>query len=301
VRHQCERTDLVLSQRIADTKNAVNETPEEKIEFEAPPVVETVLSIQFAPISGFTAAHAGCFWNQVGSSSPEWRNAKLNEIPRLEDEFENLGSEQLFGVPSWHIRPAIAHPRIQIIHPDQERMVQVQDSRFVYNWRKGSGPYPSYAKTKPAFDDLFGLFKKYLDSAAFPAPQPNQWEIIYINQVPKGKLWTRVAEWADTLPGLYMPTGYPLATVECETMGCTWRYRLSEGRGRLHISLQHGRTQEPEKLEVILLQLTARGPIADGGLTAEAGFALGHSAIVNTFKGMTSKQAHTEWKETSLC
>lgn len=221
----------------------------------------------------------------------------MGETAKLPDEFEDLGPEPIFSAPGFQIRPSDGSSRVQIISPDDERMIQVQDSRFVYNWRKRSGGYPSYTTIKPEFDRVFGLFNDYLRSAALPSPQPNQWEMHYVNQIPKGKLWESVSDWEKIFPGFYTPPGRPKSAVEFETAAGVWRYRLQGNRGRLHISMQHGRMPEGEKSQVILLQLIARGPIIDGQMSADDGFSAGHAAIVNTFHGMTSATAHTEWKE----
>lgn len=267
----------------------------QNIVFGAPPVIETVLSVQFQPIPGFTSAHAGCFWQgALAPNFPDWQNAKFMETQRLEDAFEDMAAEPSFGVPSFQLRASDPASRVQIIGSDEERMIQIQDSRFIYNWRKRHGKYPTYSIIKPEFDLLFQRFETYLEGAAFPPPQANQWEVIYTNHIPKGELWSGVADWVATIPGLYIPTGSP-EDVDFETMAGMWRYRLPEGRGRLHISLQHGRTLD--KQEVILLQFIARGPVGDGGLTVNAGLSTGHNAIVNTFHQMTSAQMHLEWKE----
>ena len=265
------------------------------IEFDAPPVIETVLSIQFAALPGFTAAHGGCFWQS--SLAAEWPNAKLAEAPRIEDEFEVFGTKPNFRSLGLEFRP-IDTSRTQITNGDEDRMIQVQDSRFIYNWRKRGGSYPRYSAIKPELNRLYARFVDYLQcvtSPKFPTPKPNQWEITYINHIPKNGIWNKALDWPEILPGLYIPTAEPHGAAELESLAGMWRYRLSDNRGRLHISLQHGQTAE--KVEVMVLQLTARGPVdLDRDLSVDNGFDLGHDAIVGTFRGITSAAAHAEWK-----
>jgi len=115
--------------------------------FKAPPVVETVLSIQFANLPGYSTAHAGWFWkvyleNPGGQPSLKW--SQVVDAPRLEDEFERFGAEEKWVVPHIKLLPPSQSQRTQIIRSDGERMAQVQDSRFILNWKKQAGVYPSF-------------------------------------------------------------------------------------------------------------------------------------------------------------
>jgi len=76
----------------------------------------------------------------------------------------------------------------------------------------------------------------------------------------------------------------------------SWGHILEKNLGRLHIEFRHSKSQEG--LEVIRLQLTARGPINEEQ-SLDRGFTLGHEAIVRTFTAMTSEVAHTYWKRTA--
>jgi hypothetical protein len=83
--------------------------------------------------------------------------------------------------------------------------------------------------------------------------------------------------------------------VRFDTLGNEWRYVLKPQFARLYLELKHVRNQAGE--EMMMLQLTARGRIAPAeGVTWEAGFDLGHEAIVRTFAAITSADAHKRWK-----
>src|SRR6266404_5886030 len=116
--------------------------------FEAPPVVETVLSLQFASLPGYSTAHAGWFWKEyleklAEGSSLRWSQAV--DAPRLEDQLERCGADDKWVVvPQVKLLPPSQSQRTQIIRSDGERMIQVQDSRFVLNWKKQAGVYPSF-------------------------------------------------------------------------------------------------------------------------------------------------------------
>ena len=85
------------------------------------------------------------------------------------------------------------------------------------------------------------------------------------------------------------------ARLSLDTMSCNWRFRLDGDRGRLHAMCRHALVGGVEGSEALLLNLTARGPVAEGQ-TWESGFDLAHRAIVQSFAAMTSAEAHKEWK-----
>ena len=57
------------------------------VDFESPPVVETVLGVEFAPIRGWAVPHFGLYWNEVRSEFPRFDvHAPLpSQIERFDD------------------------------------------------------------------------------------------------------------------------------------------------------------------------------------------------------------------------
>jgi uncharacterized protein (TIGR04255 family) len=53
--------------------------------YKNPPVVETVLSVQFNPLPNFGAGQLGAYWNELGA---EWPN--VTEAPGVEPEYERF-------------------------------------------------------------------------------------------------------------------------------------------------------------------------------------------------------------------
>src|ERR1035441_8360636 len=111
--------------------------------YDKPPLVETVLCAQFGQLAKFRTAHAGCFWKPYLDDS--WTT--IQAAPRIDDSFERFGDERKGGPHggSFRIFTTVEPQRTQIISADKTRMIQVQDSRFIYNWKKGDNfNYPSY-------------------------------------------------------------------------------------------------------------------------------------------------------------
>lgn len=258
--------------------------------FDHPPVIEAVLGVQFAPIPGVTSGHFGWFWKNF--LDPSW--VKALEATSLADQFEIFGEQEGWKLPLLPLTPAPA-VRLQIINAEDDRVIQVQNTRFIYNWRRRDSLYPSFEKLYPAFSAQFEGFRGFLRAAGLDDVSPNQWEVTYINHLPKGGLWETPEDWHEVLPGLYPPPGPPDG-VRFESGSVEWHFEIAPRRGRLHVSGQHGRLQGNGG-EVLGLQLTARGPVdqdkPDWGLGP--GLELGHRASVRTFTGLASEAALKHW------
>ena len=262
--------------------------------FDSPPVIETALSVQFARLSSFATATAGWFWKsylaKLGGAL-DW--SKASDAPRLEDRFERFGENEGWGTPGFRMGTVESH-RTQIIRADEERMIQVQDSRFVLNWRKGKGIYPSYTTLLEEFWTPYHAFEQFAKDAGLGAVEPNQWEITYVNHILQGDMWDSPRDWAKIFPSVSFPKS--TSGVSGETLNADWRYALSAERGRLYASLRHIKIA-PSNAKALQLQLTARGPVdLEKGWSIVEGFELGHGSIVTTFAAMTSEEAHKRWQ-----
>lgn len=261
--------------------------------FDNPPVVETVMGVQFAPLANLSNAHIGWYWKECLRT----RWTKVEQTTPLADQFETFGEERSWVRPGIRIgiRPQSEPDRLQIIQDDDERMVQVQRTRFICNWRKRGSTYPSYEALRKEFDERFDRFVSFAKSAGLGEPEPNQWEMTYVNHIEKDGLWSGPEDWAKVLPGFYAPlVGVP--DQRFESFAGEWHLVIEPNRGRLHVAASHGRVDQPEGREVLVLQLTARGPIdKERGLILDAGLNLAHQIIVESFTAMTSKAAHEVW------
>lgn len=266
-------------------------TTEENLSFENPPVIETVISVQFRPIAGFTSGHFGWFWKQ--SLAPSW--VKTVEAPCLPDQFERFGEQQILTPQAMFRFLDPNQPnRLQIVTSEDDRVVQLQNSRFIYNWRKRGAVYPRFKELCPEFLNKFGAFQGFLERAGLEPPSLNQWEITYINHINKGDLWQTTSDWSEILPGVFpIPRGAD--EVRFESVAVQWHFEITPERGRLHVSAEHGRSHEGG--EVLVLQLTARGPVEpdDPSRSLDAGLNLGHCSLVRTFARIASQKALDHW------
>lgn len=260
-------------------------------DFRKPPVIETVLGVQFSKLSGFTSAHPGVYWHKQ-LDTREWRTAM--QVAYLEDQFESFGDEREWKRPGIGVSPVGDRPdRIQIVHRGQEKMIQIQDTRFIYNWRKRSGPYPKYENVLPEFLSLLEGFKAFATSFGW-AIALNQWEVVYVNHFQRGDLWHSPSEWSRLLPLLVFPD-LPLDGQISDSFGGQWSFVLPGRTGRLYVSAKHGKAGGGSGPEVLILQLTARGRMLEEETSPRPEFDLGHEAIVNSFGALTTREAHEHW------
>lgn len=265
---------------------------ETDVTFKNPPVVETVLGIQFERLPGLTNAHLGAFWQQRKSEWPQ-----ISDAPPLEEQFEAFGKQ-----PEWHraIHLKITQApsaRLQMRNAAGDRMIQLQNCRLDYNWIGQHGQeYPRYRTVRPEFNDVLTDFDKLVAEHNLGDLVPNQWEITYVNHIPKGEVWSEPGEWANlfNLSGLaVVPEG-----LRFEGFGGHWHFEIEPQRGRLHVAVRHAFIGNTEKKEALVMNLTARGPIAKNQDTITAideGLNLGHDMIVKSFRDLTSQQAHDYW------
>lgn len=261
------------------------------LKFKNPPVVETVMGVQLDPLDGYADAHAGVF--AVRHLDDSWREFRVQ--PHLEDQFERFGTERKWGpAHGLMFRQGPGPERTQIIRSDQERMVQIQATRFIYNWKKGEERYPSYDRLRPEFDKLFDTFGSFCEASSFGRPQLNQWEMTYVNHIPRGNLWSDLGDWSSVFRNWFWPAA-EVESQSSETFVGRWTLCIGENRGRLHVEIAHGRIGGTEGSEAIIFKLTARGPISAKEGNPGAGFEIGHRAIVQSFFAMTTERAHEYW------
>lgn len=267
------------------------------ITFLNPPVVETVLGIQFSKISGLSAAHLGCFWKTLEAG---WIN--ISDVAPLPEQREVFDKTPLWGDLQKLKLKITQDPdiRFRIENSDKDRMIQLQNGRFHYNWLGHHNlPYPRYNTVRPEFDKKLHAFREFIKELGLGEIKPNQWEVTYVNQMKKGTVWDSPDDWNkifNTLPGL----GQTSKEISLEGFSSHWQFEIKPKRGRLHVELVHGRVGPPDGEEVLTMKLTARGP-TDSGLSFEEsvdmGLKLGHDTIVNAFVDLSSEKAHNFWSE----
>ena len=260
---------------------------------ESPPLIETILGVQFTPIVGFTSGHFGWYWREF--LGPDW--VKTAEVPPLVDQFESFG-ERAWKLPIAKLKLMDSMPadRLQIINSEDDHVIQIQNTRFLYNWRKRGSTYPRFKILFPEFTSSLDGFRAFLQTARLNDIIPNQWEVTYVNHVPRGELWSSLDDWQRIFPDLSPRFSGSSQETRLESVSGEWHFEIMPERGRLHVSVQHAKLGDG-KQEVLVVQLTARGPIDPDRSEWDlvSGLHLGHGVLVRTFFNACSDAALAHW------
>ena len=274
----------------------MNIRPSDLPDYAAPPVVEVVLGVQFAPLPAFEIAHVGTLWDLFRLECPEVRYAAP-----LTQTFETFG-----GSPDAAVRvqllltDRLVLPRLQFMDESGARLVQFQHDRFIHNWRKiGEGDsYPRYEFIKKKFFEQLDYLDTYLSDAEIGKIEPNQCEVTYVNHIFFGDdenfstvLDRLFVHWSD--PNL------PEAIGSVENSNFTIRVviRSEDGdpQGRLIVVAEPGRNQEGDSL--VVLRLTARGHPTGPDFDGVSEFLdIGRDKIVRGFTELTTDEMHRHWE-----
>jgi uncharacterized protein (TIGR04255 family) len=263
-------------------------------DFADPPVTEVALSVQFDPLTALRTPHLGLLWRRFRD-----RFRKTEEhlpLPPVIEKFGLLGPAKL-GV-RFEAIPSV--PRCWFLNETGTELMQVQQDRFIHNWRKiGQGDeYPRYEHIREMFKAELGTFCQFLAHEQLGDLVPNQCEVTYVNHIVSGKGWERhgqlgevVTMWANHSSDRFLP--------EPQDVNFTVRYLISDNVGnpigRLLVNIEPAR-RVVDDTPILVLQLTARGkPDGEGIDGVLKFFDVGREWVVRGFASMTSPQAHQIW------
>lgn len=277
-------TSQIKKLLLVNGKNALRD-------FEKPPVNETVLSIQFAPLLNFGLPHYGLFWENIRSEFVQFQVHP--SLPSITEQFDSKSRiVQRFGI---HVS---TQPEVRCWFLDKTgtRLIQLQKDRFIHNWRQISGeePYPRYPSVKKTLEENWILFCDFLKKERISPPQVNQCEVTYVNHIEYNKGWNGyeelnkvIAPWSGKFSGDFLPIP--------ERINMDAHFCLPDNLGRLHASLMpviRGRDTQ----EVLQLTMTARG--APKSSSVEDVFQwldMGREWVVKGFVDFTNNSMHEIW------
>lgn len=263
-------------------------------DFTQPPVDETALSIQFAPVPGFNIPHFGLFFGKVRGDYPTFEVqqpiANVTEQPGPVVRSRQQVGLQLLSLPE---------VRCWFIDKPGNRLIQVQHDRFVHNWRrvKGDEEYPRYPKIRGWLEREWTRFCEFLASENLEPPKINQCEVTYVNNIEYEKGWTGYGELDKVIATLATPerkSNAFLPPPERINMQVTYRPE-EQNAGRLYVSFVPVIRMRDGK-EVLQMTLTARGaPQSPSTEDAFRWLDMGRRWVVRGFSDFTTKEMHKVW------
>ena len=263
--------------------------------FKNPPLAETVLSLQFEPLAGLTAAHIGLLWQRF-----------RNELPLIEEHSPLRPVSETFEPPSAaqvevSVEAKLPVLRLWFLNEKKTELVQVQADRFIHNWRQMQGlePYPRYEPIRKRFRDEVTVLEEFLEAEGLGTLAVNQCEVTYVNHIEPSGVWERhgqlemvLRNWSGSHAAAFLP--------ESESGSVHLRYVIrgetQKPIGRLHVTLRPG-WKKADTSPILTLSLTARGaPLTEGIEGAFSFFDLGRRWIVKGFEDLTTPNMQKAWE-----
>jgi uncharacterized protein (TIGR04255 family) len=269
--------------------------PKDLPDFRKPPVAETVLSLQFEPISGLTSPHLGVLWSRFRQELP-----LIEEHPQLPPVFEKFDPPSPAQVEvTIEEKPPL--PRVWFVNDTKTELIQMQVNRFIHNWRKVEGmePYPHYEPIREKFRSEVAVLEEFLREEKLGRLAVNQCEVTYVNHVEPSGVWDRHGQlekvfsmWSGLVNASFLP--------DPEDAGLHMRFVIPDETGqpigRLHVVV-HPAWKKTDNSPILALNLTARGgPIGDGIEGAFAFFDLARKWIVKGFADLTTPEMQRVWE-----
>lgn len=264
-------------------------------DYDRPPLVETVLGVQFDRLRRATNAHWGAFWKTLNPAI--WQ--QVADAPLLSEQFERF--ERFEEARDWAEAVQLQFSqvpagRLQVRNVDGNRMVQIQNGRLHFNWLGSEDEdYPRYEQVREEFEAILIAFAEFVKINDLGDFRPNQWEVTYVNQIPQHTVWESPADW-----GFFRPLG-PMPSIEsiidAESFSGEWHFVIPERRGRLHVQWRHAKPSANQgDAELIRLTLTARGGLEpDREESVLEGLDLGRATIVRSFRDLMNREANQYW------
>lgn len=273
--------------------------PEDLPEFRDPPLVETVLSLQFQPLQGFSSVHVGLLWHKF-----------RHTFPLIEEHTPLSAARETLDVPSpeqvevtTEAGPPL--PRVCFLNESRTELIQIQADRLMHSWRKTgkySTSYPRYERIRTNFRHEVWEFQELLTDERLGKLAFDQCEITYVNHIEPCEAWHSHGQIEGVLRAWTAQQRSFLPELEDGSIQQRFVIRSGSDRplGRLHASLTPAWKAEG-KSPILVLTLTARGSPLGQGIDGAFGFLdLGREWIVKGFLDLTTTDMHRAWGSTDV-
>jgi uncharacterized protein (TIGR04255 family) len=265
------------------------ERPKHLPDFDAPPLTEVALSLQFQPVTKFSFVDIG----PLRERFPRFDSVEYH--PPLPPAFETFGLRQ-GASQALQFNFGMTPPRLWLLDKGGNEVFQFQNDRLVHNWRKIKidNDYPRYEQIRERFEAEARGVMSFLIERDLGTLVPNQCEITYVNTIGvKGaddpthrvlKAWT--------------PTPSPHIGAP-EDVAITARFVIhnsaDEPIGRIIAQLTPILNAAGEP--AVQFVLTGRGPPAKPTLEAALQFMdIARERVVWAFDELTTEEMHKNWK-----
>lgn len=260
-------------------KNKYN--PKDLPKYRNPPVNEVAIGIGFEPLKDFKIPHSGLFWEKIKDNFPHCEHAVPLGIEK------NEATDPSTGIPL---------PRLFFFSQDKDKLIQLQNGRFYFNWRKREklAGYPSYKKIKTIYDDYLKLFSGFVEENKLGSLKILNCELNYVNQFPKDEIWENLEDMKKIIPILDLENFGRGFLKNPEKLNWETIFSFPENRGVLIVRIKKG-TRTIDTYPVLALEMIAQGLGEDKSKeSVESWFEMAHEWIVRGFTDITALKIQEE-------
>jgi uncharacterized protein (TIGR04255 family) len=275
---------------------AMIERPSDLPDFDAPPITEVALGVQFNGLDRFLVPHFGAVWQKFRDEFPV-----VNELLPIPPVFETFGPNPQTAVIGGVLLSAMPpKPRVTFTNQADTEVIQIQQDHFLVNWKKNgaSDQYPRFESMLDKFRIGFDNLSQVVLEVGAGDIIPNQCEVAYINQIPIGND-EHILDCFERVFGSLATSWRTINSDGPEDVRILTRYVMRDDlgtpRGRLTVSAEPAR--RPDGTSIIQVSLMARGMPTAPNITGVIEFLLaGRRQIVTGFTNLTSPQMHEAWE-----
>ena len=260
--------------------------------FDKPPVIEMVVGVEFADLAGLSIPHFGLFWAQIQDKYP---HCEVKEpAPSRIEIFEGQDKQEvILNFPILRPPPI----RCWYINSQQTWLLQLQQDRFIQNWRKTASDqtYSHYTHARSRFEKEFKRFQEFVRKQQLGPLQIRQCEVSYVNHIELGKEPGALSELAEIFPYLSAQKQGDFLPAP-DGVGLNASYVIPENRGRLYVGVQTVFRHSDAK-EILQMTVSAKViPTSQDYSEILNAFDLGHEWAVRGFTDFTSDKMHKLWE-----
>lgn len=249
------------------------------ITFDEPPLNEVALGRVFLPRPDFLVPYFGAFWELVKGEFP-----KVGHAPPI---FEQSAESPLEVLD-------LPLPRVWLMSDDLTRLIQLQQNRFHYNWRRATEDirYPRFPAVQSDCIRLWERFEQFVSELTGQPLQLKYSELTYVNLIDMEPSESPFAAaervlldsaWTDTSRFLPRPSGF----------SHSYSFDVPDGLGALNVSTVSVSKRDGGK--ALKLELTVRSGQQES-MSFEEWSSKAHDFLVAAFKDLTAPRMHEVWK-----
>ncbi|MCH8010952.1 MAG: TIGR04255 family protein [Candidatus Marinimicrobia bacterium] len=250
--------------------------------YKNPPVNEVICGMQFHAPSNLRIPHIGLLWDKFRADYPIIQHA----APVASAKGEIL-IDKTIGMPL---------PRVWFINKMDDQLVQFQMDRFYFNWRRRKSDYPRYNHVIKNFESVLNTIVKFFGEFEFGEFKPIEYELTYINHIPKGQGWNMIDDLPRIFPDFVWKQTKERFLPYPEKVAWQSEFPLPEQTGHLIVTLKQAIRTE-DKVPLLVLELKTRG-ISESTSTGAIlkWFDLAHEWIVQSFTDLTTPEIQKVWE-----